>query len=160
MSAEIFMTQKGYDKLRAEVEHMEFVEMPVILDRIATARAEGDLSENAEYHGARESQGLLQAKINELKYKLSMARIVDPSTLPKDEVCFGCTVRVYDMEYDDEDTYTLVGAGEEDSTNGKILVSSPLAMGLIGKKVGEIAEIQVPAGLLRLKIMEITREDD
>ena len=160
MSAEIFMTQKGYDKLRAQVEHMEFVEMPVILDRIATARAEGDLSENAEYHGARESQGLLQAKINELKYKLSMATIVDPSTLPKDEVCFGCTVRVYDMDYDEEDTYTLVGAGEEDSTNGKILVSSPLAMGLIGKKVGEVAEIQVPAGLLRMKIMEITREDD
>ena len=160
MSADIFMTQKGYDKLRAEVEHMEFVEMPVILDRIATARAEGDLSENAEYHGARESQGLLQAKINDLKYKLSMARIVDVSTLPKDEVCFGCTVRVYDMDYDEEDTYTLVGAGEEDSFNGKILVSSPLAMGLIGKKVGEVAEIEVPAGLLRLKIMEITREDD
>ena len=159
MSAEIFMTQKGYDKLRAEVEHMEFVEMPVILERIATARAEGDLSENAEYHGARESQGLLQAKINELKYKLSMARIVDVSTLPKDEVCFGCTVRVFDTEYEEEETYTLVGAGEEDSLNGRILVSSPLAQGLLGKKVGEIAEIQVPAGLLKLKIMEITRED-
>ncbi|MCR5164940.1 MAG: transcription elongation factor GreA [Thermoguttaceae bacterium] len=160
MSADIFMTQKGYDKLRAEVEHMEFVEMPVILDRIATARAEGDLSENAEYHGARESQGLLQAKINDLKYKLSMATIVDVSTLPKDEVCFGCTVRVHDMDYDEEDTYTLVGAGEEDSINGRILVSSPLAKGLIGKKVGEVAEIEVPAGLLRMKIMEITREDD
>ena len=89
MSSDIFMTQKGYDKLRAEVQHMELVEMPVILERIATARAEGDLSENAEYHGARESQGLLQAKINELKYKLSMAKIVDMATLPKDEVCFG-----------------------------------------------------------------------
>jgi len=159
MSADIFMTQKGYDKLRAQVEHMEFVEMPVILERIATARAEGDLSENAEYHGARESQGLLQAKINELRYKLSMATIVDTSTLPKDEVCFGCTVRILDMDFDEEETYTLVGAGEEDSTVGRILVSSPLAKGLLGKKVGEIAEIQVPAGLLRMKIMEITRED-
>ncbi|MBQ9455830.1 MAG: transcription elongation factor GreA [Thermoguttaceae bacterium] len=159
MSADIFMTQKGYDKLRAQVEHMEFVEMPAILERIATARAEGDLSENAEYHGARESQGLLQAKINDLKYKLSMATIVDGSTLPSDEVCFGCTVRVFDTEDNYEETYTLVGAGEEDSINGRILVSSPLAKGLLGKKVGEIAEIQVPRGLLRLKILEITRED-
>lgn len=156
--SDIFMTQTGYDKLRADVARMEYVEMPAILERIATARAEGDLSENAEYHGARESQGLLQAKINDLKYKLSMATIVDVSTLPKDEVCFGCTVRVMDLDYDEEESFTLVGAGEEDSTIGKILVSSPLAKGLIGKKVGDVAEIEVPAGLLRMKVLEITRE--
>ena len=153
------MTQKGYDKLRAEVQHMEFVEMPVILERIATARAEGDLSENAEYHGARESQGLLQAKINELKYKLSMAKIVDMSTLPKDEVCFGCTVRILDLDYDEEEVYTLVGAGEEDSTVGRILVSSPLAKGLLGKKVDDEVEIEVPAGTLRFKILDISFEE-
>ncbi|MBO5438478.1 MAG: transcription elongation factor GreA [Thermoguttaceae bacterium] len=159
MSSDIFMTQKGYDKLRAEVQHMEFVEMPVILERIATARAEGDLSENAEYHGARESQGLLQAKINELKYKLSMAKIVDMSTLPKDEVCFGCTVRILDLDYDEEEVYTLVGAGEEDSTVGRILVSSPLAKGLLGKKVDDEVEIEVPAGTLRFKILDISFEE-
>ncbi len=159
MSSDIFMTQKGYDKLRAEVQHMEFVEMPVILERIATARAEGDLSENAEYHGARESQGLLQAKINELKYKLSMAKIVDMSTLPQDEVCFGCTVRILDMDYDEEEVYTLVGAGEEDSTVGRILVSSPLAKGLLGKKVDDEVEIEVPAGTLRFKILDISFEE-
>ncbi len=156
--SDVFMTQKGYDKLRAEVERMEFVEMPIILERIATARAEGDLSENAEYHGARESQGLLQAKINDLKYMLSVATIVDVSNLPTDEVCFGCTVRVLDMEFDDEETFTIVGQGEEDSTVGKILASSPLAKGLLGKKVGDVAEIQVPAGLLQMKVLEITRE--
>ncbi|MBE6425119.1 MAG: transcription elongation factor GreA [Thermoguttaceae bacterium] len=159
MSSDIFMTQKGYDKLRAEVQHMELVEMPVILERIATARAEGDLSENAEYHGARESQGLLQAKINELKYKLSMAKIVDMATLPKDEVCFGCTVRILDMDYDEEEVYTLVGAGEEDSTVGRILVSSPLAKGLLGKKVDDEVEIEVPAGTLRFKILDISFEE-
>jgi len=159
MSSDIFMTQKGYDKLRAEVQHMELVEMPVILERIATARAEGDLSENAEYHGARESQGLLQAKINELKYKLSMAKIVDMSTLPKDEVCFGCTVRILDLDYDEEEVYTLVGAGEEDSTVGRILVSSPLAKGLLGKKVDDEVEIEVPAGTLRFKILDISFEE-
>lgn len=158
MSSEVFMTQKGYDKLRAEVERMEFEEMPVILERIATARAEGDLSENAEYHGARESQGLLQAKINELKYKLSMATIVDESRLPKDEVCFGCTVRLLDMDYDEEETCTLVGAGEDDATEGRILLTSPFAQGILGKKVGDEVSIEVPAGTLHMKILEITRD--
>lgn len=156
--SDILMTQKGYDKLRAELEHMEYVEMPAILERIATARAEGDLSENAEYHGARESQGLLQAKINDLKYKLSMASIVDESTLPKGVVCFGCTVRVKDLDYDDEEDFTIVGSGEEDPTAGRILASSPLAQGLLGKKVGDVAEIQVPAGTLRMEVLKITRD--
>lgn len=157
MSSDIYMTQKGYDKLRAEVEHMEYVEMPIILERIATARAEGDLSENAEYHGARESQGLLQAKINELKYKLSMATIVDASTMPNDEVCFGCTVRLLDLDYDEEETYTLVGAGEDDSSEGKILVTSPLAQGILGKKEGDEVDVEVPMGTIRFRILEITR---
>ncbi|MDO4569919.1 MAG: transcription elongation factor GreA [Planctomycetia bacterium] len=155
--AEYYMTQAGYDKLRAELEHMEQVEMPEILERIATARAEGDLKENAEYHGARESQGMLEAKMNDLRYKLSVAEIVDESTIPTDIVAFGCTVRVKDLDYDEEESLTLVGAGEEDSSVGKIQVSSPLASGLLGKKVGEVAEVKVPAGLLRLEILEITR---
>lgn len=155
--AEFYMTQSGYDKLRAELEQMEHVEMPAILERIATARAEGDLKENAEYHGARESQGMLEAKMSEIRYKLSMAEIIDESTIPTDEVAFGCTVRLRDLDFDDEETLTLVGSGEEDSSQGKILATSPMAMGLMGKKVGEIAEVEVPAGRLRFEILEISR---
>ncbi|MDO4550952.1 MAG: transcription elongation factor GreA [Planctomycetia bacterium] len=152
-----FMTQTGYDKLRAELEHMEHVEMPAILERLATARSEGDLSENAEYHGARESQGMLEAKMNELRYKLSQAEIVDENTFPTDEVSFGCKVRVLNENFGREETFMIVGEGEEDALSGKILVTSPLAIGLSGKKVGETAEIQVPIGILKLKILEISR---
>lgn len=155
--AEFYMTQAGYDKLRAELEHMEHVEMPAILERIATARAEGDLRENAEYHGARESLGMLEAKMSEIRYKLSMAEIVDESTIPTDEVAFGCTVRLKDLDFDEEETLTLVGSGEEDSSQGKILATCPMALGLMGKKVGEIAEVDVPAGKLRFEILEISR---
>lgn len=149
------MTQQGYDKLRAELNHMEQVEMPAILVRLAEARAEGDLRENAEYHGARESQGLLEAKMGQLRYKLSNARIINVADLPKDEVSFGCSVRVYDNDYDEEAIYTIVGSGEEDVKNNKILVSSPLAQGMLGKKVGETAEVHAPAGIIELKILEI-----
>ena len=121
------MTRTGYDKLRAEVDHLDNVEMPLIAKRIAEARSEGDLSENAEYHGARESQGMLQAKINLLRDKLSRAILIDTSKLPRDEVVFGSTVVVKDLEFKDEETFTLVGAGEENYDEGKILVTSPLA---------------------------------
>lgn len=150
------MTRIGYDKLRAELEEFENVKMPEITQRIADARAEGDLKENAEYHGARESQGMLQAKINLLKDKLNRAEIVDMSKLPKDEVVFGCKVLVKDLDFGDTEEFILVGAGEEDFDEGKINVTSPLAQGLIGKKVGEKAEVEVPAGLNKFEILEIT----
>ncbi len=149
------MTQAGYDKIRAEALRLENVEMPKIAEKIAAARAEGDLKENAEYHGQREAQGLLQAKINNLKGKLARAQIVDLSKLPKDEVVFGATVVVKDLAYGDEETFTLGGAGEEDYDAGKILVTSPLGQGLIGKKVGEIAEIDAPKGKIRFEIVSI-----
>jgi transcription elongation factor GreA len=158
MAEMIPMTRTGYEKIKAEVEHLESVEMPIIAKRIAAARAEGDLSENAEYHGARESQGMLQAKINLLKDKLARATIIDPSKLPKDEVVFGATVLVKDLDFDDEETFTLVGAGEENYDEGKILVTSPLAQGLLGKKVGQCAEIEAPKGVMRFEIMEIRFE--
>lgn len=158
MSDALPMTRKGYDKLRAQLEQMEGVEMPEITERLAEARAEGDLKENAEYHGARESQGMLQARINELKGKLAKATIVDMSTLPKDQVVFGCTVKVKDLDYGDTEEFTMVGAGEEDFDEGKINVVSPLAQGLIGKKVGEKAEVEVPAGTNRFEILEIRFE--
>ncbi|MGE3780497.1 MAG: transcription elongation factor GreA, partial [Pirellulaceae bacterium] len=101
------MTQEGYAKIKAELERMETVEMPKIAEKIAEARAEGDLKENAEYHGQRERQGMLQAKINLLRDKLARAQLVDPSKLPKDEVAFGSTVRVKDLDIEDEEQFTL-----------------------------------------------------
>ena len=145
MSDRIPMTRAGYDKKKAEMDRLNNEEMPKILERLAKARAEGDLSENAEYHGARESQGMLQAKINQISGELSRASLIDPSNLPKDIVGFGSTVVVKDLEFLDEEEFTLVGAGEEDYDTGKILFTSPLAQGLAGKKVGEKAEIEVPA---------------
>ncbi len=149
MSDMVPITRTGYEKLRAELEEMESVQMPAISNRVAAARSEGDLSENAEYHGARESQGLLQARINLLRDKLSCAVLVDTSKLPRDEVVFGATVIVKDLEFGDEEAFVMVGAGEEDYDVGKILVTSPLAQGLLGKKVGEKVEIPAPGGTMR-----------
>jgi transcription elongation factor GreA len=158
MSDLVPVTRTGYDKLKAELDQMENVEMPKVAMRIAAARSEGDLSENAEYHGARESQGMLQAKINLLRDKLSRATIVDVSTSPKDEVSFGSTVVVKDLDFGDEEVFTLVGAGEEDYDSGKINVTSPLAQGLLGKKIGAKVEIPVPAGKMRFEVLEIRWE--
>jgi len=155
MSARIPMTRAGYDKLKADLDHLHTVELPKILERLATARSEGDLSENAEYHGAQESRGLMEARINVLRDKLSRAVLIDPSQIPKGEVAFGSTVRVKDLVYDDEEEFTLVGAGEEDYDTGKILITSPLAQGLVGKKVGDRVEIAVPQGTVKFEILEI-----
>jgi transcription elongation factor GreA len=149
------MTREGYNKIKADIERMETVEMPEIVRKLAEARAEGDLKENAEYHAQRENQGLLQAKINELKTKLAKATIVDVSQLPKDEVVFGCTVTVKDQDYGDEEEFTLVGAGEDDYDSGRILCTSPIGQGLLGKKVGEVAEIEAPAGLMKFEVVKI-----
>ncbi|TWU23118.1 Transcription elongation factor GreA [Novipirellula galeiformis] len=149
------MTREGYNKIKAEIHRLEYVEMPLITEKIAEAREEGDLKENAEYHAQRENQGMVMAKVNELKDKIARASIVDVSQLPKDEVVFGCTVTVEDLAYGDEEQFTLVGAGDEDYDKGKILVTSPFGQGLIGKKVGETAEIEAPAGKLKFKILKI-----
>lgn len=158
MEESIPMTIEGYNKIKAEIEHMDNVLMPQIAEKIAAARAEGDLKENAEYHGQREAQGHLQARINFKKSQLARARIVDVSQLPKDEVVFGSTVRVKDLDFDDEETFTLVGAGEEDYDKGRILISSPFGQGLLGKKVGDKVEIKAPKGTLKFQILEIRTE--
>ena len=155
MSDRIPMTRAGYDKLKAEVDQFETVEMPMIAQRVAAARSEGDLSENAEYHGARESQGLLQAKINLLRDKLARAVIVERAKEAGDEVVFGATIRVKDLKFGDEEEYVLVGAGEEDFDAGRINVASPLAQGFLGRRVGEKVEIDVPAGTLKYEILEV-----
>lgn len=151
------ISKEGYDKIREDIRRMEDEEMPLITERIAEARAEGDLKENAEYHGQREAQGLLQAKINQLKTRLANCSIVDKSTLPKGEVTFGSTVTVKDLELDDLEKYEFVGPGEEDYTGDvmKILTSSPLASALVGKKPGDRVEVEVPSGMLKLEVVEI-----
>jgi transcription elongation factor GreA len=138
---------------------MEDDEMPKILEKIAIARGEGDLSENAEYHAQREAQGLLQARINKLKSDLARATIIDPTKLPTDEVAFGATVVVRDLELDDEEEFTLVGAGDEDYDAGKYLITSPIGQGLVGKKIGDKVEIPVPRGVLKYEILDIRFEE-
>lgn len=155
MSDRIPMTRAGYDKLKGEADQYETVEMPMLAQRVAAARSEGDLSENAEYHGARESQGLLQAKINLLRDKLARAVIVERAKEAGDEVVFGATIRVKDLKFGDEEEYVLVGAGEEDFDAGRINVASPLAQGFLGRRVGEKVEIDVPAGTLKYEILQV-----
>ncbi len=158
MMERIPMTRTGYEKLKAEVEHLDSVEMPKASERVAQARGEGDLSENAEYHGARETQGFLQAKINLLRDKLARAQIIDTSNLPRGEVVFGATVVLLDLDLDEQETITLVGAGEEDYDRGRYLITSPLGQGLLGRKVGEKVEIPVPRGKMRFEVLEIRIE--
>jgi transcription elongation factor GreA len=160
MSERIPMTRAGYNKIKAELDELQNEKMPEVEKRIAAARAEGDLSENAEYHGARETQGLLQAKINLLREKLAHAAIMDNAKTPRDQVAFGCTVVVKDLDFGDEEEFTLVGAGEEDYDSGRINVASPLAQGLIGKRVGERVEVAVPAGINRFEILTIRFDED
>lgn len=155
MDDRIPMTRDGYDKLRAELEKYRGPMMIEITKRVAAAREMGDLSENAEYHAAREDQGQLQARINELADRIARAVIVDTSALPKDTVVFGSKVTVKDLEYNEEETYELVGPGQEKPEKGRILTTSPIGQGLLGKKKGEIAEIEVPSGTLRFQVMEI-----
>jgi transcription elongation factor GreA len=122
--------------------------------QVATARDMGDLSENAEYHAAREIQGMTQAKIHQLQDELSRAYFVDLSTLPKDTVVFGCKVRVKDLDIEEEEEFHLVGSNPDPDQN-RILTTSPIGQGLLGKKKGEVVNIQVPRGTLRFVIVEI-----
>lgn len=159
MSEMVPMTKEAYNRLRAEIEHLEAVEMPLIAEKIAEARAEGDLKENAEYHAQRENQGLTQAKINQRKEKLANAYIIDPAKLNRDEVSVLATVKVRDLAYDDEEEFTLVGSGDEDYDAGKILSTSPIGAALLGKKVGDKIEVPVPKGKLKFEILAIDYRD-
>ena len=154
------MTREAYDRKKAEITRLENEELPKIAEHIATARAEGDLSENAEYHAQREAMGMLQAKVNLMRSELARASIVDPSKLPKDEVVFGATVIVKDLDYVDEEQFTLVGAGDEDYDAGRYLITSPIGQGLLGKKKGNQVEIDVPKGTLRFEIIDISFESE
>ena len=149
------MSKDGYEKLKAQLDRWKNEEMPRIAEQIAQARAFGDLSENAEYDAAREAQGMLQAKINDLQDKLGRAMIVDKATLPTDRVVFGSKVRVLDLSLNDEEEFILVGPGDEDYDQNKILLTSPIGQALVGKKVGDEVAVPIPRGTLRLRILEI-----
>ncbi|QDU79772.1 Transcription elongation factor GreA [Polystyrenella longa] len=153
------ITREGYDKIKNEIRHLEDVEMPLIAEKIAEARAEGDLKENTEYHGQREAQGMMQAKINVLKSRLSNCYIAKKEDMAKGVVNFGSIVTVKNLDDGEIEKYELVGPGEEDYSTDpmKILTGSPLAQGMIQKKVGDKVEVDAPMGKLR---MEITQIDD
>ncbi|QDV17864.1 Transcription elongation factor GreA [Gimesia panareensis] len=151
------ISQEGYEKLREEIRHLENEVLPDIAQKIADARAEGDLKENAEYHAQREAQGMANLKISKLKNKLAGCYIADKSAMPKGEVTYGSIVTVKNLDDGLDEKYEFVGPGEEDYMGEvmKILTSSPLAQGLLNKKVGEQVEVDVPSGKLRFEILEI-----
>jgi len=146
------MTRQGYDRLKDELERLKRVERPAITRAIAEARAHGDLSENAEYHAAREKQGFTEARINELEAKIGTAEVIDPPT-SGDRITFGSTVRVED-EDGKEARYQIVGSDETDPSRGRISIMAPLARTLIGKKVGDSVVAQLPGGKRRFEILE------
>ena len=160
MTDSVPMTRAAYDRKKAEVQRLENEEMPRIAALIATAREEGDLKENAEYHAQREAQGMLQAKINQIKGEMGRAMIMDTSKLPKDEVVFGATLQLKDLDDGEEEEITLVGSGDEDYDAGKYLITSPIGQGLLGRKKGDKVSIDVPEGTLNFEILDIRFDDE
>ena len=152
-----YYTEEGLKKLKDELDHLKFVERPNISQQIAEARDKGDLSENAEYDAAKEAQGMLEMKIAKLEAMYSSARIIDESLLDTDKVLALSVVKIRNLNTKAEMTFTLVAETEADIKTGKISVNSPIGSGLLGKKVGEVAEIKVPAGLVKFEILSISR---
>lgn len=150
------MTQQGYDNLVAEINELESVQRPEISRQIAEARDKGDLSENAEYDAAKEAQGLLESKIAQLKGVLSNARIIDESRLSTDTVQILNKVTIQNTKNGAKMTYTLVSDSEANIKLNKISINTPIAKGLMGKKVGDIAEVQTPSGVVTFEIVEIS----
>ncbi len=152
-----YYTPEGYAKLKAELEHMKTVERAHVIKQIAEARDKGDLSENAEYDAAKEAQGMLELRIAKLEETLASARVVDASQLDNSKVLILSTVRIRNQQNGKEVTYTLVAQNEANIAQGKISVDSPIGKGLLGKSVGDIAEIKVPNGTMHFEVLEITR---
>ncbi|MCE5175400.1 MAG: transcription elongation factor GreA [Bacteroidales bacterium] len=150
-----YMTEDGYKKLEKEIEHLEAVERPKISQQIAEARDKGDLSENAEYDAAKEAQGMMEMKISQLKELFRNARILDESKINTDTVQILTVVTLLNMKTQKELTYSIVSDSEANLKEKKISVSTPIAKGLLGRKIGEIVDISVPAGILTFKIKNI-----
>ncbi|MFA5092633.1 MAG: transcription elongation factor GreA [Candidatus Omnitrophota bacterium] len=156
MSGEIYMTQEGYEKLVNELENLKTVKRRALSKAVGEARSQGDISENAEYDAARDAQAHNEKRIMELENKLAQVRILDKN-IPKDEVLIGATVKLKDMDTDEELEYTLVSELESDYSQNKISVNSPVGQGLLGHKENEVAQIKIPAGILKYKIIKISR---
>lgn len=156
MQGDIYLTQEGYEKLSAELEHLKTVKRRQLSKAIGEARAHGDISENAEYDAAKDAQAHNEKRIRELEDKLARVRILDKN-IPQDQVLIGATVKLKDMDTDEELEYTLVSELESDYAQGKISVTSPVGSGLLGHKENEVVEIKIPAGILKYKIIRISR---
>lgn len=153
---QIPVTVRGAELLKAELHRLRSVDRPEVIQAIAEARAQGDLSENAEYEAAKDRQSFIEGRISEVEAKLSNATIIDPSTLHADGRCvFGATVRIEDLDSGAMITYQIVGDDEADIKNGKISISSPISRGLIGKSEGDVAEVMAPGGVKEYEILEV-----
>ena len=150
------MTRQGYDALMSELKHLKSVVRPQVIEAVRTAREEGDLRENAEYHGAKEKQAILEAKIRHLEAQLANAEVIDTETLGGDRVVFGATVRVRDIDSDEEHTFRLVGADEANPPKGRISIQSPVGRALVGKQIGDTVEVKVPKGTITYEIASIS----
>lgn len=150
------MTAEGFAALEAELKRLKQVERPRIIEAIAEARAHGDLSENAEYHAAKEAQGMNEARITELEDKIGRAEVIDTTKLAGDAVVFGATVKILDEDTEEERVYRIVGDSEADVKSGKVSISSPVARALIGKKVGDAVEVSAPGGARSYEILDIS----
>jgi transcription elongation factor GreA len=152
----VYLTKEGLKKLKDELHELKFKKRPVVSQKIAAAREHGDLKENAEYHAAREELSHLETKVQQLQDRIARARIIEGEDVKSEHVTILSTVTVQDMKRNKEYKYTLVSPEEADAKQNKISVSSPVGKGLLGKKPGEISEIQVPAGILKYKILDIS----
>ena len=152
------MTPEGYQKLEEEFERLLKVDRPKNIKAIAEARAHGDLSENAEYHAAKERQSFIEGRIQELKSKLALADVIDPTKISQDRIAFGAKVKILDLETDEEKTFILVGPDEADAKNGKISISSPVGKALLNKGIGDVVQIKAPAKTMEYEILEINFE--
>ena len=151
-----YMTEEGFRKLKEELAYMESVQRPEISRQIAEARDKGDLSENAEYDAAKEAQGMLEAKIAQLKGLIASARLIDEDSIGTDFVQIMNKVTIKNLKTKKDMTYTLVSESEADLKSGKIAVNTPIAQGLLGKKVGDVVEIKVPSGIMTFEILKIS----
>ncbi len=155
MVQRIPMTPAGRDRLRAELKQIREVERPQNVRDIEEARAHGDLSENAEYHAAKERQGFLDARMKEIENRLALAEVIDPSTLSGDRVVFGATVTLEDADTGEELVYTIVGEDESDAKSGLVSITSPIARALIGKEVDSTVKFRSPGGMRELEIVDV-----
>ena len=157
MSEISYYTPEGLENLKQEIKHLETVERPKISQQIGEARDKGDLSENAEYDAAKEAQGMLEARISKLKNTFANARLIDDSEIDNSKVFILSTVKIKNIKNNMQLSYTLVAENEADIKLGKISVDSPIGKGLLGKKVGQVADITTPAGIMKFEIISINR---